>query len=70
MIKGLIKKRRPTRFERAYILLYNEKIRLSQFAEEAGIPDAEEAQKQLVSYRQRVIKGEIEDPRDTYNKWT
>lgn len=58
-----------TLFERAYIDLYNDRITLEQFAEAAGIKDQAEAWRQLCEYRQRVIDGEIQDPRDRYNKW-
>ena len=58
-----------TKFERAYIALYNDRITAEQFAEAAGIPDKAEAWRQLCEYRERVIDGEIPDPRDKYNKW-
>ena len=58
-----------TRFERAYIDLYNDRIQLEQFAEAAGIPDQAEAWRQLCEYRQKVLDGEIQDPRDKYHKW-
>ena len=58
-----------TRFERAYIDLYNDRITLEQFAEAAGIQDPAEAWRQLCEYRQKVIDGEIQDPRDKYHKW-
>lgn len=58
-----------TRFERAYIDLYNDNITLAQFAEAAGIPDHAEAWRQLCEYRQKVLSGEIQDPRDKYHKW-
>jgi len=59
----------PTRFERAYILLYNSRITLKQFHVKAGIPDKDEAWKKLCEYRERVISGKIRDPRDKYNRW-
>lgn len=58
-----------TRFERAYIDLYNDRILLSQFAEAAGIKDQAEAWRQLCEYRQKVLDGEIKDPRDKYHCW-
>jgi len=59
----------PTRFEKAYILLYNSRIKASQFHIKAGITDKAEAWRQLREYRDRVISGEIPDPRDKYNRW-
>ena len=59
----------PTRFEKAYILLYNGRISGNQFHKKAGIEDREEAWKQLCEYRERVVAGEIRDPRDKYNRW-
>ena len=58
-----------TRFERAYIDLYNDRITLEQFPQAAGIQDPEEALRQLRKYREQVIDGEIKDPRDKYHKW-
>lgn len=60
---------RATPFEKAYIRLYNDRITVDQFAQEAGIKDTEEAWRQLHEYRQKVITGDIADPRDVYNKW-
>ena len=57
------------RFERAYIDLYNDRITLKQFAKAAGIPDEAEAMRQLKEYREKVIDGEIQDPRDRYHRW-
>lgn len=58
-----------TRFERAYIKLYNDRITAEQFAAAAGIPDTEQAWAQLCEYRQQVMNGKIADPRDKYNMW-
>lgn len=58
-----------TRFERAYIALYNDEITLEQFPQAAGIKDPAEAWRQLCEYRQNVITGEEQDPRDKHNKW-
>lgn len=58
-----------TRFERAYIDLYNDRITREQFASAAGIDDPEEAWRELCEYRKKVIDGEIQDPRDKYHKW-
>lgn len=58
-----------TQFEKAYIDLYNERITPQQFSTAAGIPDQAEAWRQLCEYRRKVVDGEIQDPRDKYNKW-
>ena len=58
-----------TKFERAYIELYNDIITLQQFAQAAGIPDEAEAMRQLLEYREKVLDGVISDPRDTHNRW-
>ena len=58
-----------TKFERAYILLYNDRITLEEFADQAGIEDKAVAFETLRLYRERVLSGEIPDPRDTYNQW-
>lgn len=60
----------PTDLERAYIRLYNGKITLSQFVAECGIQDQAEAWKTLREYREKVVSGEMQDPRDKYRKWT
>lgn len=59
----------PTRFERAYIDLYNDRITPQQFAAAAGIANKEEAWRQLCEYRRQVIAGDIADPRDKYHRW-
>lgn len=59
---------RLTRFERAYVKLYNDRITAKQFHIVAGIEDPEEAWKQLCQYRRRVVRGQIEDPRGKY-RW-
>jgi len=66
---SLLRRFKMTRFERAYIRLYNSRITAEQFAEAAGIADKEQAWAQLCDYRQKVVDGEIEDPRDKYNMW-
>ena len=58
-----------TRFEQAYIDLYNDRITAAEFAQAAGIADSEKAWRQLHEYRRRVIQGEIPDPRSKYNLW-
>lgn len=60
---------RATRFEKAYISLYNNRITLSTFLSTCGIDGKDLAWKKLCEYRRRVISGEIPDPRDTYNRW-
>lgn len=60
---------RPTRFERAYCDLYNDRITAAQFAAAAGIPDKAQAWARLCEYRRSVIEGAIPDPRDTFQKW-
>lgn len=67
---GLLRWLRASRFERAYILLYNNRIEADQFHIKAGISNKREAWRKLTEYRRRVIAGEIPDPRDTYRKWT
>ena len=62
-------KARPSRFERAYIDLYNDRITAQQFHIAAGIEDREQAWRQLREYRHRVLIGEIPDPRDRWHKW-
>lgn len=59
----------PTRFERAYIRLYNDKITVQQFAAESGLGDKEEALRVLREYREKILRGEVEDPRGKYGKW-
>ena len=58
-----------TRFEKAYIRLYNSEIDLKQFYKECGIKGEDQAWKALCEYRKRVISGEIRDPRDRFNRW-
>ena len=58
-----------TKFEKAYIDLYNDRITLADFAEASGIADKDQAWQQLREYREKVLKGEIEDPRDKYHAW-
>lgn len=65
----MIKRLRMTRFERAYIRLYNGEIGAEQFAEAAGMPDKGKAWRQLCEYRRQVIAGDIPDPRDKYKLW-
>lgn len=59
----------PTRFERAYIRLYNGRITAKRFVASCGIADKNEAWETLCEYRKRVVAGEIPDPRDKYNRW-
>lgn len=59
----------PTRFERCYIRLYNDRISLNQFLDKCGIEDRSEAWKTLCKYRMQVVQGEIPDPRDIYHRW-
>ncbi len=54
--------KRKTKFERAYIALYNEKITINQFPKAAGL-EPQEALKQLQEYRQKIMRREIPDPR-------
>ena len=66
---GILRRWKMTPFERAYIALYNGRIRRADFAKAAGTEDQEDAWRQLCEYRRRVIAGEIPDPRDVYDKW-
>ena len=59
-----------TRFEKAYIKLYNDEITFDDFPKLSGIPDPAAAWDELCAYREKVLDGEIEDPRDKYHKWT
>ena len=61
--------RTPTRFEKAYINLYNDRITLADFPQAAGIADPAEAWTRLVEYRRQGGNGLIPDPRDTFNRW-
>ena len=54
--------KRKTKFEKAYIALYNEKITIDKFPQAAGL-EPEEAYKQLQEYRDKIMHGEIQDPR-------
>lgn len=74
MLKILKRKPQPdrskiTRFEQAYIDLYSDRITAEDFADAAGIPDRAQAWKQLCEYRERVLSGQIPDPRDKYDCW-
>jgi len=66
---GYLRRVRMTRFERAYILLYTDRISAKDFARAAGIPDAKQAWAQLCEYRQKILNGELPDPRDVYSYW-
>lgn len=68
MIKAL-RRFRITKFERAYIKLYNGRIRPEQFAEAAGMEDEKAAWERLNEYRRAVLRGDLEDPRDKYGLW-
>ncbi len=59
----------PTRFERAYIRLYNNRITVGQFLAQCGVQGKAEAWKALCEYRTKVERGELPDPRDTYHCW-
>ena len=54
--------KRKTKFEKAYIALYNERITINQFPKAAGL-EPEEALRQLKEYRDRIMRREIPDPR-------
>ena len=69
MCLKLFKRMKMTRFERAYIDIYNGRILLSDFAAAAGFDDPVKARAALSAYRRKVVCGEIPDPRDTYGLW-
>lgn len=66
---GLIRWLRASRFERAYIRLYNGEIAVEQFINTCGIEGKKKALDTLCKYREKVLSGEIPDPRDKYHKW-
>ena len=66
---SLLRRFKMTRFERAYIKLYNSRITAADFAAAAGIPDKKQAWAQLCEYRRQVVRGEIPDPRDKDTMW-
>lgn len=68
MIK-LLRRIRMTKFERAYIRLYNGRIKPEDFAEAAGVADEGEAWRMLADYRRAVMRDELPDPRDKYDLW-
>lgn len=66
MLLAFLRRLRMTRFERAYVALYRDKIALSQFPAAAGYDDADEALRDLHEYRRKVLTGELPDPLDRY----
>lgn len=52
------------RFRRAYALLYRGRITAYRFCATCGIDGRDEAWATLREFRERVITGEVKDPRD------
>ena len=53
------------RFKRLYCLLYNMRISFSEFAQRLHLSE-DDAMTILTAYRQQILSGERDDPRDRY----